>query len=77
MEKPSLPWMERQVSTYLHPKYHKLFIADCHSNLAGKSETCAKILKMFYDQLPELQRRNLERLYDEMSEEQKKNPRKV
>jgi len=70
------PVLDRAVITYLHPKYLALFIADCFSNVSGKSETGQKIIKFYYDNIPQKDREALMKLYSEMTPEQKKKPNK-
>lgn len=79
MEKKKYPnyCSERQLQTYPHPKYHKLFIADCRGTLAGKSEHLERIMRTYYDSMSPQQIKALNDLYDEMTEEQRKNPKRV
>ena len=76
MSNKKLPWMERLVAIYLHPKYKSLFIAECFLNSSGKSQTGHKIIKKHYDAMPEREREALRRVYDEMTPEQRNKPSK-
>ena len=69
------PILDRALITYPHPKYHKLFIAECHANSAGKSETLEKIIREHYDNMSEGNRQGLLTLWEEMTPEQRKNPK--
>lgn len=43
------PNLNTQIITYVHPKYHKLFIADCHATISGKAEKLRQIINLSYD----------------------------
>lgn len=77
MKKIKLPWMERLVAIYLHPKYKSLFIAECFLNSSGKSQTGQKIIKKHFDSMSEREREALRRVYDEMTPEQRNKPSKL
>ncbi len=70
------PTLDRAIITYLHPKYHCLFIAECFSNAAGKSETGQKIIKKHFDCMSEKDKESLRKLYNEMTPDQRKRPNK-
>lgn len=70
------PILDRAIIAYLHPKYHCLFIAECHSNISGKSEQMQRIVKKHYDSMSENDKCSLKKLFIDMSEDQKKNPKK-
>jgi hypothetical protein len=44
--------LERQVSGYLNPKYHKLFVAYKETKDMGKSELVSLAIQRFFDSLP-------------------------
>lgn len=70
------PILERRLVTYPHPKYHRLFIADCYSSATGKAEHLERIIRKHYDSLNESERKNLSILWEEMTEEQRKHPKR-
>jgi hypothetical protein len=71
------PTLERQIITYVKPHYYKLFIADCRGSVSGKSDHCRQIIKQFYDNMSQQQRNALIKLYDEMTPEERLNPRMI
>lgn len=42
------PNLDTQVIMYLHPKYYRLFIADCHASICSKAEKAREILNKRY-----------------------------
>ena len=63
------------VMTYLRPRYYKMLTAHCYLNYESKSESVEKAVISFINGLDEKQQNALLRLYDEMPEKAKKNPK--
>ena len=63
------------VMTYLRPKYYKMLTAHCYLHYESKSESVEKAVISFINGLNETQQTALLKLYDEMPEKAKKNPK--
>jgi len=63
------------VMTYLRPRYYKMLTAHCYLHYESKSESVEKAVISFINGLDEKQQNSLLKLYDEMPEKAKKNPK--
>lgn len=63
------------VMTYLRPRYYKMLTAHCYLNYESKSESVEKAVISFINALDDKQQTALLKLYDEMPEKAKKNPK--
>jgi len=69
--------LERQILCYLHPKYFQLFIAYAHSNSWGKSEANDFLIRKFFDSLSGHELYKLQTVWEEMTPEERKYPRRI
>jgi hypothetical protein len=63
------------VMSYLRPRYYKMLTAHCYLNYESKSEAVEKAVIAFINGIDEKQQTALLRLYDEMPDKAKKNPK--
>lgn len=68
-------WLERQAVTILDKEVFDKFISECKLNKVGKSELAHSKIVEYYNNKSVQERMNLQRLWDEMTPEQRLNPK--